>query len=83
LNLRTIPREVRGDVSSISEEIHDVAKISRVIEAQGVPEFVQTGEVYDAVPEKVIGRGALRKIRTQRCYVRPDENRRSAPAMNH
>src|SRR4029077_17328364 len=82
VKLRAITAEVLDDVSSVAEEIHDVANIACARQSQGVAELVQAGQVDNRVSQQIVCRGALRDVRPERFHIRPDENGGSVPAVD-
>src|SRR5579863_668879 len=82
-NLGAVPAEIFSYISSISEEIHDVAKIPCVLQPQRVAEFVQTGQVDDAVAKQRVSSGASGNFRAQRISVRPYEDGCTLPPGDH
>lgn len=80
--LRTITAEVLDDVSAVAKEKHDVAKIARVVEPQGVTELVQAGQIDNGIAQEIVRSGASRDIGAERFDVGPYKNGGSAPAVH-
>ena len=54
MDLRSIAAEILGHVTAITKKIHDVAEIARVLEPDGMAEFVHAGQIDDAVTKELI-----------------------------
>ena len=72
MDLRAITPEILDHVSSVAEEIHDVAEIAGVLEAERVAEFMQARKVHDAFTQERGSSPARSAIsEAQRFHIRP------------
>ena len=59
LNFLAIPLKIIQDIPSVAEEEHDIGIVGRVVEAQGVSDLVQAGEIDYGVAKQGVCPGSI------------------------
>src|SRR6185503_15185641 len=72
LQLTAIPSEELRYIAAESEEIHDVAEVRRVAQAERVPELVDAGEIHDGLAQQRIRPRPAGDVRSERRRIGPD-----------
>ena len=57
-SLFAVSKEITGQVSSVTEVVHDVFEVGCVLQSEGMANLMHAGEIDDRVPEKTVPRGA-------------------------
>src|SRR5579862_8525278 len=78
-----VASKIFHDIAAKSEAIHDVRELRRVRQADGMPAFMQAGEVHHGVAKERIAFGYGIDIRTEARHIGDNKNRCAALAIDH
>src|SRR6185369_699424 len=80
--LRPVTVEVFRDIAAVTEVIHDVAVLARVLQSQCVPELVDAREIDDAFAKERVAIGLVGNVGPKRSHVRMDVESSAEPPID-